>query len=220
MDHNSGAEALLRLSQTRAEHVEHAAKAQARVAGLPWPQFVLSGMHPTRVLPHQFRELGITEGPSVIAKFSARKWTFYVQSSPMCLTAHADTPQNVHRAVVNELEFLLRCAINKCLEDGAKSTDVLHLYLSAAGMDFNFVFNPAGSHAVTIADILKPNGLHIVLEQFARMIQSGKNVFIDDNTRLYVYAFTPPSGGVKRFYMVSKENLLKQNICLTHLSAD
>ena len=178
MDHNSVAEALLRLSQSRAEHVEHLAQTQAQAAGLPLPQFVLSGTHPTRVLPHQFRELGITEGPSEISKFSTRKWTFHVQGTPMCLTVHMDTPQNVRKAVVNELEFLLRCAINKCLEDGAKSTDVLHLYLSAAGMDFNFVFYPAGQHAVTIADILKPNGLHLILEQFARLIQSGKNMFI------------------------------------------
>ena len=85
-------------------------------------------MHPTQVLPRQFRELGITEGPSVISN-SARKWAFYVQGSPMCLTANADTPQNVPRAVVIELKLI----------------DVLHLYLSAAGMDFNFAFNSAGS---------------------------------------------------------------------------
>ena len=113
----------------------------------------------------------------------------------MCITTHSQAPTTVRKAVVNELEFLLRSAINKCLQDGAKPSDVLHLYLSAEGMDFNFVFNPAGQHAVTIADILKEDGLHVILEQFARMIQSGKNVFIDDNTRLFVYTFSPPSGG-------------------------
>ena len=62
----------------------------------------------------------------------------------MCMyrTANANTPQNIRRAVVNELEFLLCCAISKYLEDGTKPTDGLHLYLSAAVMDLNFVFNP------------------------------------------------------------------------------
>ena len=108
----------------------------------------------------------------------------------MCLTTHAQAPNAARKAVVNELEFLLRTAINKCLEDGAKPTDILQLYLAAEGMDFNFVFNPAGKHAVTIAKVLQGDGLHTVLEQFANMIQSGKNVFIDDNTRLYVYTFS------------------------------
>ena len=75
---------------------------------------------------------------------------------------------------MNELEFLLCSAINKCLENSAKISDILHLYLSAEDMDFNFVFNPAGLHAVSIADILKDNGLHTILEQFARMIQRCK----------------------------------------------
>ena len=45
------------------------------------------------------------------------------------------------------------------------------------------------------ATILMPNGLHIILEEFAQMIQSIKNVFIDKNTWLFVYTFTPCSGG-------------------------
>ena len=71
--------------------------------------------------------------------------------------------------------------------------------------------NPACQHAVTIADILKEDGLHIILEQFTCMIQSGKNVFIDDNTRLFVYTFSPPSGGAKRFFCADKEEFLRKS---------
>ena len=42
------------------------------------------------------------------------------------------------------------------------------------------------------------------------MIQSGKNVFIDNNTRLYVYSSTPPSGGAIRFFCADKEEFLKK----------
>ena len=89
--------------------------------------------------------------------------------------------------------------------------------ISAAGIDLTFVFNSAGSRAVTIADILKPNGLHIILGQFAHMFQSGNNVFINDNTCLFVYTFTPPSGGVKCFYTVNKVEFLKKCQCEVHI---
>ena len=131
MDHSDVAQALLSLSRGVAAAAQHQAQVQAHTAGLPLPHFVLSGTHPTHIKPHQFRELGITEGPSVISKFNARKWTFHVQGTPMCITTHAQAPNSVRKAVVNELEFLLRTAINKCLEDGAKPSDILHLYLSS-----------------------------------------------------------------------------------------
>ena len=51
--------------------------AQAAGLTLPLPQLVLSGSNPRRGVPHQFRELGSTEGPSIIQKFSAKKWTFH-----------------------------------------------------------------------------------------------------------------------------------------------
>ena len=169
MDPLDIAQALVQLSTGVAVHAQHQAQVEALSVGMPLPQFVLSGTHPAKIHPHQFRELGITEGPSIISKFNARKWTFHVRGTPMCLTMHAQAPNAARKAVVNELEFLLRTAINKCLVDGAKPSDIVHLYLSVNGLDFKFVFNPAGQHAVTIADILKPNGLHLVLEQFAKI---------------------------------------------------
>ena len=50
--------------------------------------------------------------------------------------------------------------------------------------------------------LLQPNGLHIILEMFAAMIQSGKDVFIDQNTKLKIYTFSPPNtvGGKTRFF--------------------
>ena len=76
-----------------------------------------------------------------------------------------------------KLEFLLHVALNKCLADRDGPTDIVHLYFNANGMDFNFCFNPSGVHVTTLGTIL---------DQFAAMIQKGKNVFIDESTRLYV----------------------------------
>ena len=43
-------------------------------------------------------------------------------------------------------------------------------------MDQSFVHNPAGTFAITLRQLLDPNGLHVILERFAQMIQSGRNV--------------------------------------------
>ena len=119
-------------------------------------------------------------------------------------------PPNVRKAVVNKLEFLLRVTLNKCVSAGALLTDIIYLYLFANGMDFYFCFNTSGAHTTTLETILLPNGLHIILDQFAAMIQSGKNIFIDENTRLHIYAFTPPSGGTGHLHYSDKEVFLKK----------
>ena len=41
--------------------------------------------------------------------------------------------------------------------------------------------------------LLEPNSRHLVLQMFAAMIQSGKDVFIDQNTKLKVYTFSRPN---------------------------
>ena len=50
------------------------------------------------------------------------------------------------------------------LQGGALITDSIHLYLQWDGMDCSFVHNPAGSFAITLQQLLDPNGLHVILE--------------------------------------------------------
>ena len=47
-----------------------------------------------------------------------------------------------------------------------------------------------------VETLLGDNGVHAVLEIFAQIIQSDKNVFVDQNTRLKVYTFAPPEAVV------------------------
>ena len=53
----------------------------------------------------------------------------------LCFTIHAQAPNAARKAVVIELEFYLCTVLNKCLQNGAKLTNI------------NFAFNPAGNHA-------------------------------------------------------------------------
>ena len=83
------------------------------------------------------------------------------------------------------------------VQDGAQPTDIIHLYLECDGMDHTFVHNPAGPFAIRLQELLNPNGLHTILERFALMIQSGRNVSLDNHTRLTICAYSPIQGGAK-----------------------
>ena len=83
--------------------------------------------------------------------------------------------------VLNKIEFLLCCAYQKCIQNGALITDIVHFYLECGGLDFSFCFNPNGPFGVTIGNILLPDGLRNVVEGFATMLQLGKDVFNIDS---------------------------------------
>ena len=115
--------------------------------------------------------------------------------SALYLTTHEDTSRNVSQSCCQEIGVLLQCALNKCVSDGALLMDVVHLYLSANRMDFNFSFESCRS-------ILCYAWKHSVTEWSA--YYSG-SVCTDDSkrkenfhccklspNRLYVYS---PSGG-------------------------
>ena len=93
---------------------------------------------------------------------------------------HNFDSQESKKKTLSELEFFFRTALHQVLNDGAKPTDIVHIYLNCDGIDQCFVFNPAGQYAVTLAQLMNPNGLHLVLETFANIIQSGKNVSLND----------------------------------------
>ena len=68
---------------------------------------------------------------------------------------------------------------------------IIHIYLKCEGMDSDFMFNGVGPNRVTLAN-MKGAKLQQIIDQFGSIIQSGKNVAIDDHTVLTLYAFIPP----------------------------
>ena len=70
--------------------------------------------------------------------------------------------------------------------------------------------------------LLEYNGLHLVLEMFATMIQSGKDVFIDQNTRLKVYTFSRPNivGTYTRFFTSNMSEFLRKSRCVVEIKND
>ena len=100
------------------------------------------------------------------------------------------------RKTLSELEFFFRTALNQVHSHGAKLSDYVHTYPNCYGIDQCFVFNPAGQYAITLGQLMNPNSLHFVLETFANMIQSGKNVALNYQTVFPIWTFSPLEGGV------------------------
>ena len=70
--------------------------------------------------------------------------------------------------------------------------------------------------------LLGENGLHAVLEMLAQMIQSGKDVFVDQNTKLKVYTFAPPEpvGTHTRFFTADMNTFLKSSKSVVQIKID
>ena len=90
-------------------------------------------------------------------------------------------------------------------------------------MDFDFAYNPSGVHARTVGDLMHGNGLEHVLERFAAMIQSGKDIFLDNITLLTMYTFSPITGGARQMDVsttktefIERSPLLKLRIMKTN----
>ena len=144
-------------------------------------QLILAQSSATVVQPHQFRDSVLTEGPTSLPRFRAHKWCFQVRgNNSVRLTFHQFDNEQHKRSVITELEHFLRTALQQIIQDGARMTDIIHLYLKCDGLDFDFAFNPSGVHALRLSD----------------MIQSGKDIFLDNKTSLTVYSFTPIEAGV------------------------
>ena len=106
------------------------------------------------------------------------------------------------------------------LQGGALPTDIIYLYLQCDGMDHSFVHNPAGTFAITLQQLLDPNGLHVFLEWFAQMIYSGHNVSLDNQTQLTIYAYSSLQGGAKSQIHNVKESFVTSSPSIVWITND
>ena len=66
---------------------------------------------------------------------------------------------------------------------------IIHIYVHC--MDSDFIFNGVGPKRVTFKQ-MREGRLRDVVTGFSKMIQSGKDVTLDDRTVITFYAFIPP----------------------------
>ena len=55
------------------------------------------------------------------------------------------------------------------------------------------MFIGSGPNRRTLKQLLHDDHLDIIIDRFAQMIQSGRDVMLDNKTKLTIYAFIPPT---------------------------
>ena len=68
---------------------------------------------------------------------------------------------------------------------------LLFIYIHCEGLDQDFKFYGAGANRVTLQQ-MREGKLSDIVTMFSNIIQSGKDVVLDDHTRITFYAFIPP----------------------------
>jgi hypothetical protein len=116
---------------------------------------------------------------------------------PVDLTTHRGDPKQVIDLAKNSLESILKEAL---VDVGSKITDhraIAHIYISCEGLDQDFIFNRAGPEKMTLRNLLKSNrNIDAVVDEFSRIIQSGKPVILDSNCTIRICVYEPPPGYV------------------------
>ena len=60
-------------------------------------------------------------------------------------------------------------------------------------MESDFIFSGTGPNRRTLKQLLHGEHLDIIIDRFAQMIQSGRDVTLDNGTKVTIYAFIPPT---------------------------
>ena len=68
---------------------------------------------------------------------------------------------------------------------------IIHIYMHCNGMDNDFKFCGAGANRLTLKQ-MREGGVKDIVDMFEHMIQSGRNVLLDDHTVITYYAYIPP----------------------------
>ena len=67
----------------------------------------------------------------------------------------------------------------------------IHMYVKCDGLETDFMFNGTGPNKLTLKQ-LREGEVRQIVSQFASIIQSGKEVSIDEKTVFTFYAFILP----------------------------
>ena len=123
--------------------------------------------------------------------FNCHKFVFKVHSQPMNLTTHSSsTTQEVQRADL-ALETVLKDGLDIMNAHDIPPYAVIHIYIHCEGLEQDFKFCGAGANRVTLQQ-MRDGRIGDIVTMFSHIIQSGKDVVLDDHTLITFYAFIPP----------------------------
>ena len=129
---------------------------------------------------------------SYSSRFTCKKFEFGFKQDKENITTHStDTVASI-RHKHEEVKLLLLEALQEAHEQGTPDYAIIHFYLHCAGMDSDFTFSDSGAKRRSLKQLLHGDHLDVIIDRFAQMIQSGRDVTLDNETKLTIYAFIPP----------------------------
>ena len=131
--------------------------------------------------------------------FGATTFTYQVDEDEEAvnLTTHnSDTQQKIIYAK-RTLTNVLREAIRDVGDRVQDHRSIVHIYLTCEGLDRDFVFNRSGPEKMTLRNLLKSRrNIDAVVDEFSRIIQSGKDVILNSGCTLRLCVYEPPDGWI------------------------
>ena len=129
---------------------------------------------------------------SYSSRFTCKKFEFgFKQDKENIMTHSTDTLASI-RHKHKEVKLLLLEALQEIHKKGTPDYAIIHFYLHCAGMESDFMFSDSGAKPRSLKQLLHSDPLYIDFDRFAQMIQSDRDVTLDNETKLTIYAFIPP----------------------------
>ena len=125
-------------------------------------------------------------------RYTCKKFEFGFTHEKENITTHSTDSVASIRHKHEDVKELLMEALHTLREKHTPDYAIIHFYLHCSGMDSDFVFSGSGPNRRSLKQLLHGDHLDVIIDRFAQMIQSGRDVTLDNETKLTVYAFIPP----------------------------
>ena len=125
--------------------------------------------------------------------FRATKYVFGIKDSQsFSVTAHENTPAVVKEDMIMEIDRLILDSMQAVKDLGCPLNAIIHFYLHCDGLEHDFIWNGVGKNLKTLRHMLNRDFISDITDRFMMMIQSGREVTLNNHTKLSVMAFNPP----------------------------
>ena len=129
---------------------------------------------------------------SYSAQYTCKKFEFGFRHEKENITTHSTDSVSSIRRKHEDVKVVVLEALQSLREKNTPDYAIIHFYLHCAGMESDFVFSGTGPNRRSLKQLLNGDHLDVIIDRFAQMIQSGRDVTLDNETKLTLYAFIPP----------------------------
>ena len=107
------------------------------------------------------------------------------------ITTHSTSTEKEEKKAEGVLVDCLMDGLADLHDRGIPPYAIIHMYVKCDGLETDYMFTGTGPARLTLKQ-LREGEVRQIVSQFASIIQSGKEVSIDEKTLFTFYAFIPP----------------------------